>query len=147
MHDKRVISHGELQRLTLNLLEKPSALYVESWAGPRGNRWGPLLTAWLSSQQSVKQAWVDAGLTVRWRPIHTLGLPGPTHHTTVPQVQGVPGEALGQGVRLLADVVFVRLHRTMGVHNFSQFGDGLRVPELVATLASLLHGFGRPLTH
>lgn len=46
-------------------------------------------------------------------------LPRPTHHTTVPQVQGIPGEALGQGVGLLADVVFVRLHRPMGVHHFS----------------------------
>lgn len=48
-----------------------------------------------------------------------LGLPGTTHHTTVPQVQGIPGEALGQGVGLLADVVFVRLHGAMGVYYFS----------------------------
>ena len=29
----------------------------------------------------------------------------------------------------------------------TQFGDGLRVPELVASLASLLHCFGRSLAH
>ena len=63
----------------------------------------------------------------------------------VPQVQGIPGEALGQGVGLLADVVFVRLHRAMAVYHFSQFGDELRFLELVASLASLLYCFGRSL--
>lgn len=52
-------------------------------------------------------------------PIHTCALPGPTHHTPVAQVQGIPGEALGQGVGLPADVVFVRLHGTVSVHHFS----------------------------
>lgn len=43
----------------------------------------------------------------------------PTHHTAVSQVQGIPGEALGQGVGLLANVVFVRFHWTMGVYHFT----------------------------
>lgn len=43
----------------------------------------------------------------------------PTHHTTVSQIQGIPGEALGQGVGLLANVVFVRFDWTMGVYHFT----------------------------
>ena len=43
----------------------------------------------------------------------------PTHHTAVSQVQGIPSEALGQGVGLLTNVVSVGFDWTVRVYHLT----------------------------
>lgn len=62
-----------------------------------------------------------------------------THHASIPKVQGIPGEALGQGVWLLTDIVFVWLNGTVGVHHFSCKRAGRREDALYCLRPSPQH--------
>lgn len=100
----------------------------------------------------------------------------PSYHSGIPQVEGVPAEALWEAVGLLSNAVFVRFNGAVRRHRLpcwdkttrhtmtnvwfyfwkssqspdgshTQFGNGLRVPELVTSPSGFLHGFGWTLAN